>query len=119
MKQVNIGMILIAACALAGCATASTLPAEKIAGPEGSAKAAAEIGANQVPEARLHLQLAEQQMDLARSLLKQGDKERAMRMLRRAEADADLAIALTKQRAAQVQALEAINQVQQLKQMAR
>ncbi len=119
MKHLKIGMTVLAIAALSGCASSATIPAEKLAAPQAAAEAAKEMGAAQIPEAKLHLQLANQQIEQAKELLDSGDKERALRLLNRANADAELAVALTKQRAAQRQALEAINQVAELKQMAR
>jgi len=60
-------------------------------------RAAREIGAAQVPRAELHLRLAQEQVDKARKLAQDGDNEEAARLLNRAHADAELALALSRE----------------------
>jgi hypothetical protein len=57
-------------------------------------RAAREVGAARVPDAQLHVKLAEEQVQRADKLMKDGDNEEAKRALDRAKADADLAVAL-------------------------
>jgi hypothetical protein len=59
-------------------------------------RAAQEVGAKSVPKAELHLKLAEEQVALAHKLVDNGEEERAAQILTRAKADAELAIALTR-----------------------
>jgi hypothetical protein len=78
-----------------GCGGAA-VPTEKLTAAEASMRAAQEVGANSVPQAELHLKLAEEQVQLARKLSADGDNERAGAVLLRAKADADLALALAR-----------------------
>jgi len=78
-----------------GCASAA-VPTEKLTAAEASVRAAQEVGANSVPQAELHLKLAQEQVQLARKLSADGDNERASQVLLRAKADADLALALAR-----------------------
>jgi hypothetical protein len=78
-----------------GCAS-TAIPTEKLTAAEASVRAAQEVGANSVPQAELHLKLAQEQVQLARKLSADGDNERAAQVLLRAKADADLALALAR-----------------------
>jgi hypothetical protein len=66
--------------------------------PSGEATAAIrgadEVGAEGDPQAAFHLQLARDQVASAERLNAQGDEIEARRMLKRAQADAEVAIAL-------------------------
>jgi len=64
-------------------------------------RAARELGAQQVPKAELHLRLAQEQVEKAKKLAADGDNERANLVLSRAHADAELALALTRESTAQ------------------
>jgi hypothetical protein len=83
-----------------GCASAPA-PTEQLASAEASMRAARELGAQQVPKAELHLRLAQEQVEKAKKLAADGDNERAGMVLSRAHADAELALALTRESTAQ------------------
>jgi hypothetical protein len=83
-----------------GCASAPA-PTEQLASAEASMRAAREVGAQQVPKAELHLRLAQEQVETAKKLAADGDNERAGMVLNRAHADAELALALTRESTAQ------------------
>jgi hypothetical protein len=78
-----------------GCGSAA-VPTEKLTAAEASVRAAQEVGATSVPQAELHLKLAQEQVQTARKLSADGDNERAAQVLLRAKADADLALALAR-----------------------
>ena len=99
--------------ALAACSS-STVPHEKMAASEGSIRAAEEVGARSVPTAALHLQLAKEQTEQARVLIAAGHNDRARYVLMRAQSDAELAITLSKENAAKVDAEQAMEQVRAL-----
>jgi hypothetical protein len=79
--------VLAAACAKQELTTDSTTAAQR------SAEA---VGAEEVPQAALALQLSRENLEKAKVLYEKGDKEEAKSMLMRAEADAELAVALAK-----------------------
>jgi regulator of protease activity HflC (stomatin/prohibitin superfamily) len=79
-----------------GCASAPP-PTEQLASAEASMRAARELGATQVPRAQLHLRLAQEQVTQARKLAQDGENERAASLLNRAHADAELALALSRE----------------------
>jgi hypothetical protein len=72
-------------------------PTERLTTAEAAIRGASEVGAERVPRAALHLKLAQEQTDKARRLMQDGYNERAELTLKRAQADAELAIALAKE----------------------
>lgn len=80
--------------------------ASAVAAVRGAQVAVAQAG--QVPEASLHLKLAEEQVAQAREMMEDGDNERANYMTLRAYNDAELALALARQHQAREAAEGAI-----------
>jgi pyridoxal biosynthesis lyase PdxS len=111
------GFGFAAVCAAAGCAS-TPLPADQMASAQASIRAAGEVGAHDVPQAALHLQLAKEQVEHAKQLIKQDDNERARYVLARAESDAELALAEARDRAESDQADQALREAQSLEQRA-
>src|SRR3954468_8537371 len=110
---------LVTALSFATLATAcASIPApqERLVASQAAIRAAEEVGANDVPAAALHLQLAREQTDNAKKLMQQGDNHRAEYSLLRAEADAELALQLAKEAPARAEAQAALDKVQALKQ---
>ncbi len=97
--------LLLAALAFAGCATLQ-LPADRLQSSEASIRSAEELGANSVPAARLHLQYAKDETAAAKKLAEEGD-ERALLMLAKADADAELALGLAREVSVHSDALRA------------
>jgi hypothetical protein len=84
-------------------------PTERLTTAEAALRGAEEVGASRVPRAALHMQLGKEQTEKARRLMQDGYNERAELTLKRAQADAELAISIAKehetvQRAQQTQA---------------
>jgi hypothetical protein len=100
-----------------GCAGAPK-PEARLASSEGAIRGAEEAGAANVPEATLHVQLAQEQREQAVALMKDGDNHRAAFMLARSEADAELAVALTRAANAKAEAAKATATVDTLKEKA-
>lgn len=88
----------ITACAIVACAGCGGAQVPRAAQTDAVAavRAAHAVGAAQEPSAAYHLELADQQIDAAKARMRQGDMESASRLLRQAEADAELSIALTR-----------------------
>jgi hypothetical protein len=91
----KITLLCVSVLALAGCATVQ-LPNERMQANIASIRAAEELGADGVPSARLHLQLAKDQTESARRMAEDGN-ERALIVLARAQSDAELALSLAKE----------------------
>jgi hypothetical protein len=106
-------VLLAASCATAPApAPVASLRAES---STGAIRAAEEVGAARTPAAALHLQLAKEQFEEARKTTHPNDRERADRLLMRAQADAELALALARSEADKVEAQQAIDKVKALK----
>ena len=87
-------------------------PTERLNTTQGAIRGATEVGAEQIPRAALHLKLAQEQVDKARQLMEDEDNEPADQALRRAQADAELAIAIARETQAVQKADEAEAQLQ-------
>ena len=102
------GMMVFAVTAIAGgCASA---PLRTDASTSGI-RAAEEVGAADVPNASLHLQLAKEELARAKGLAVNDEREMADSMLRRAEADAELAVLLSREDAEKEEAKAAVARV--------
>jgi hypothetical protein len=97
----------------AGCASTPPLRTEASAS---GIRAAEEVGASKVPQASLHLQLAKEELENAKWLAANDEKARAVSMLSRAEVDAELAVALSREDAEKAEAQGAVDRVRQLRQ---
>ncbi len=79
-------------------------------------RAAQELGAGAVPPAKLHLQLAKEEAEQADALLANKQKDRASFVLMRAQADAEMAVALARDADMRRQAQQAADRVHALSQ---
>lgn len=77
-------------------------------------RSAEDLGAHDVPQASLHLQLAKEELAAATVLNDKGEKEQGTSLLLRAEADAELAIALSQADAQKTEAQAAFDRVRKL-----
>jgi hypothetical protein len=100
---------------IAACAS-TPVPTESLAASTASARAADEVGAHNVPSAALHLQLAQEQIEQARKLMKDDHNERARYVLMRAQADAELAVVEAREDDMRTEAQRAMDQVHALQQ---
>lgn len=83
-----------------GCAGSQTPPTQLMADVQSANRSANELGAQNSPQAKLHLKLAEEQLNQAKLAVEDDDNERAEALLMRAKADAELAVALAREDAA-------------------
>ncbi len=111
----GIVILAVAAVATAFAAGCSRAPLRTEASTSGI-RAAEEAGAAKVPRASLHLQLAKEQLEAARALSAKGEKDKAVSMLSRAEADAELAVTLSRGDVEKREAQAAVARVRQLQQ---
>lgn len=116
MRHMNVvtlaGSVLFAA-VLAGCGGG---PAVNKEASTSAIRAAEEVGASAVPTASLYLQLAKEGLVNAKGLAADGEKEQAESMLLRVQADAELAVALSRGDADKKEAAQAIERVRQFRQ---
>jgi hypothetical protein len=93
-----------------GCAGNHPPPTQQMADVQSANRSATELGAQSNPKAQLHLKLAQEQLERAKVAMQQDDNQTAEWLLRRAKADAELAVALTRDASAQTQASKALDQ---------
>ncbi len=113
MRKIGFIGALGLMCAVTGCA--AEVPAERLQSSSAAIRGAEEVGAPRVPRAALHLQLAKEQAEEAKKLIANGDRDQAAMVLLRAEADANLAIALARVTNEQREAEVAAQKVRDLK----
>ncbi len=115
LHMVAIAGCLSAVSAIIGCAT----DAEAKQGPaptSPSINAAEEAGATKIPSASFYLGLAKEELTAAQKLAADDEKEKAVSLLLRADADAQLAAALAHEDAEKTDATETMARVKQLRQ---
>lgn len=113
-QALPLSLALLAIAAI-GCGGAA-IPHDQLASSQASIRAAEEVGANKYPTAQLHLRFAKDQVEKAKALIEDDEIEEAKLVLQRAKADADLAIAITKENAVRADAEQALSQVAALRQ---
>ncbi len=115
MKSFGAGFVLLGFNMLAACGSSLPPPSDRLASAEAAARSARELGAERSPSAKLHLTLAEEQIDKAKGLMKENDNNRADVVLQRAAADAELAVMLAKGVQAKSEAENAQQKLRELK----
>jgi hypothetical protein len=75
----------------------SSLPPAKVADTQSAVSAATAVGADQNPQAALHLKMARDQLKQAQGLINDGKDDEARLVLERADADAEVALMITRE----------------------
>jgi pyridoxal biosynthesis lyase PdxS len=78
-----------------GCGS-SAVPLDKLTDAKATVRAAQEAGAQNTPQAALHLKMANDELVQAQRALNDKDNDRARLLLNQAQADADLSLALAR-----------------------
>ena len=108
MKNVASMTALAALAALgAACGSSFQPPTDRLAASEAAIRSAKELGAQNDPQAALHVKLADDQVATARNLMRDGEHRRADVVLQRAKSDAELAVVLTREKSAKTDAQRA------------
>lgn len=107
-------LIALAATSALACSSYPA-PTQRMATASLATRSAEAVGANSDPRARQHLKLAKAQIEEARREMNSGDNKRAEFLLVRAKADADLALAQTRESALQSEARAASDRVAALR----
>ena len=94
---------------------AGGVPSQELANAKSAARTAEEVGARQQPQSALHLKLAQDQIAEAERLVEDGDSQKAKMVLEQARADAELALALTRELRERRAAEQALMKVEALK----
>jgi hypothetical protein len=103
--------LLIVACG------GAAIPQEQLTSSKATISVAQVEGAPNEPKAQLHLKLAQEQVAKAEALIADGDNEEAAQIIERAQADADLAVALAKEAKAKKEAQATMEQLEQLQRL--
>jgi len=103
----NLATMIAFAASVAACGSSFRPPTDRLAASEAAIRSAKELGAQDDPQAALHVKLADDQVATARSLMRDGENRRADVVLQRAKADAELAVMLTREKAAKTDAQRA------------
>lgn len=113
MQQMT-ALLFVSMAAAAGCASYPT-PTEKMVSAEAAIRSAREVGAAKVPQAQLHVTLAQEQLAQAKKLMADSENQQAEALLGRAQADAELALSQAKEDNAKQDAQRALDEVKAVK----
>jgi len=111
LDRMAFALAIVGGIGVSGCAS-HPAPTAKAASSEAAVRAAEETGGRDVPQAALHLKLAQEQLERAKALLRDIENQRAEYVLARAEADAELSIALARAEKSKALAGKALEEVQ-------
>ena len=100
---------------LISCGGSPKPPSEQLSKAKAVVRAADEVGAKDAPKAALHLKMARDQIAQAEFLITKEQMKKARHFLMRAEADAELSIALAKSASRKQEADEADLKVKKLR----
>ncbi len=104
------GVLLLAT----ACASAPP-PAAQLTQSKSALSAAEAVGASGIPRAALHLKMSKDQIETAEALIADGEMNQAELVLKRAEADAELALFLARDDSTRAQAVAAKKKLEKLR----
>lgn len=94
-------------------------PRNQLTSSEAAVRAAEVAGAQNSPQSALHLKRAREQVEIGRNLIQEGENERAEWVLKRAQSDADLALAVASEETRRKQAAAAKEELDHLRESLR
>jgi hypothetical protein len=107
MNKLMVSLMTGASLAWGACGGSFPAPTQRLADAQSAERSARELGAQDEPRAQLSLKLAQDQIAQAKTAMNDGENRRADALLVRAKADAELAVAQTRERDAKVEGKEA------------
>jgi len=107
-------VMMLALAGAVGCGASYPVPQDQYAAAETQVGRAQQSGASNVPDARLHLDLAQEDLSKAKALMG-SENDHAATLITRASTEAVLAIDLATQQSAQAQAQQAADAVTKAK----
>lgn len=114
-KGSTVAFLVSATWTLAACGGGYPEPRNQLTASEAAVRAAEVAGAQNSPQSALHLKRAREQVETAKGLIREGENERAEWVLRRAQADADLALSLANEETQRKKAAEVKEELEQLR----
>jgi len=106
------GLLLVASFA-AACGGAQP-PQARVSSAESAVRAAEVGGAEDIPRGKLHLKYARDQIAQAKELMEEKEYEEADLLLQRAEIDAQYALALAREKEAQEESEQVLEEISEL-----
>ncbi|MGC4086333.1 MAG: DUF4398 domain-containing protein [Polyangiaceae bacterium] len=106
----------VSSCLFVVACGGAAVPQEKLTSAQAAIKGAEVAGASEDPKAALYLKLSREGVDKANALITESENEHAARVLDRALADAELALALANEARTKQAANQAKEQAEELKQ---
>lgn len=100
-----------------GCGSAA-VPLERLTDAKATVRAAQEAGAQNTPQAALHLKMANDELASAQKAMDDNDNDRARLLLNQAQSDADLSLSLARGAGEKQQAQEAQAKIDGLRKQA-
>lgn len=94
---------------LGACGASFPAPTQRMADAQSAERSARELGANDEPEAKLSLKLAQEQIGQAQKAMSDGDNKKADSLLVRAKSDAELALAQSREKGAKIDVNTAVD----------
>jgi len=114
LNRMAVALAIAGGIGASGCAS-HPAPNAKAASSSAAIRAAEETGSRDVPQAALHLKLAQEQLERGKALIRDNDNQRAEYVLARAEADAELSIALARAEKSKALAAKALDDVRAIR----
>jgi hypothetical protein len=111
----RIFLIIATAAPFAGGCAANNVNQQRMVDTQATVAAVEELDEDEDPEVSLHLKYARDQLAAARRLIDEGEEEAANRMLERAHADAQLALAMARTERSRKEAREAWAKVEEVR----
>ena len=111
----NFGNWILMSAITLGCGSSFPVPNDQMAAVQKEVGRAEQSGAHNVPAAKLHLQLAQENLSKAKTFMDK-DNQRAHILIQRAGAEAELSLSLSTQDVAKTESSEAIDQLGKVKQ---
>ena len=109
MHKLMVSLMMGASLTWGACGASFPAPTQRMADAQSAERSARELGAYDEPRAQLSLKLAQDQIAQAKLAMNDGENQRADSLLVRARADAELAVAQTRERGARVEGQEAVD----------
>lgn len=107
--------VSVATLALLAGGCAANFNQQRMVDTQATVAAVEELDESEDPEVSLHLKYARDQLAAARRLLDEGDEEEANRMIERAHADAELALAMARTERSRKAARDAWDEVEEVR----
>jgi high-affinity K+ transport system ATPase subunit B len=112
---IRSGILLLGVSIVLTACGGSPPPEREMIAAQATIRGAQEVGANNLPRSSLYLKLAERQVEKAKALVADGYNDRAALVLKRAQADADLALSTAREESAIAEARKMTEALAELK----